>query len=103
MQLTDRQFDGNEKTAEVLVEHHKKMRKPGIQYLDFNRMLISPLRQLMRIYKDPKMELTKTLDTPFIITKDSILIIQNLNDYSSRHALVTSILILYSHFSIIPL
>ena len=39
----------------------------------------------------------------FIITKDSILVIQNLNDYSSRHALVTSILILYSHFSIIPL
>ena len=66
MQLTDRQFDGNEKTAEkVLVEHHKKMRKPGIQYLDFNRMLISPLHQLMRIYKDPKMELTKTLDVNF--------------------------------------
>ena len=40
---------------------------------------------------------------PFIITKDSILIIQNLNDYSSRHALETSLLILYSHFSIIPL
>ena len=35
---------------------------------------------------------------PLIITKDSILIIQNLNDYSSRHTLVTSILILYSIF-----
>ena len=29
-------------------------------------MQISPLRQLMRIYKDPKMELTKTLDVSFI-------------------------------------
>ena len=28
-------------------------------------MLISPLRQVMRTYKDPKMELTKTLDVNF--------------------------------------
>ena len=65
-ELSDSNFDENEKTREeILLEHHKKIRKPGIQYLDFNRMLISPLRPLMRIYKDPKMELTKTLDVNF--------------------------------------
>ena len=52
--------------AEVLHMYRKQVRTMGKEFVTINRMQISMIQQLMRIYKNPKLDLKKPLDVDFV-------------------------------------
>lgn len=52
-------------TAEILEEFRSITKKAGTGYITFNRMHRSMLQQLMKTYKDPKLDIQKSPDIHF--------------------------------------
>ncbi len=52
-------------TVEDVIISYKKQVIYGSEYIDINRMQISMLRQLMKMYKNPKLNLKKMPDITF--------------------------------------
>ena len=48
------------------LQEYRKQKERGRQFIKFNRMQISAVRQLLRIYKNPKMNLRQEPDVWFV-------------------------------------
>lgn len=58
--------DEEKSPAEILNSFRSVTKKSEIEFISFNRMQTSKLLQLMKIYKNPKVDLQKTPDINFI-------------------------------------
>ena len=61
--LLSQEFD--ESCIHDVMKLYKDKRESGLEYIDINRMQISVLRQIMRIYKNPKFNLLRSIDVHF--------------------------------------
>lgn len=52
--------------AEIMEEFRSITKKAGTEYINFNRMHRSMLQQLMKTYKDPKLDIQKSPDIHFV-------------------------------------
>ena len=61
--MPSQEFD--ESCIHDVMKLYKDKRESGLEYVDINRMQISVLRQIMRIYKNPKFNLLRSIDVHF--------------------------------------
>lgn len=62
IELTSLNYKFDESSANDVMRIYKEKKQQGTEFIEVNRMQLSLLRQIMRIYKSPRFQLAKSLD-----------------------------------------
>lgn len=65
IELTSLNYKFDESSANDVMRIYKEKKQQGTEFIEVNRMQLSLLRQIMRIYKSPRFQLAKSLDVNF--------------------------------------
>ena len=65
IELTSHNYKFDEGSAIDVMRLYKEKKEQGTEFIEVNRMQLSLLRQITKIYKSPKFQLTKSLDIHF--------------------------------------
>ncbi|XP_067031279.1 uncharacterized protein [Acropora muricata] len=65
IELTSLNYKFDESSANDVKRIYKEKKQQGTEFIEVNRMQLSLLRQIMRIYKSPRFQLAKSLDVNF--------------------------------------